>query len=96
MRRVCSEPSPFVLESSAVDSSYGRFSILGFDPVCTLTFDRTHQDPIERLANEIGCYSTCDADDRVPFVGGWVGFLSYEAGLGIERIRSWLAANRPA
>ena len=80
-------PGAFVLESSAVDSTSGRFTILGFDPVHSLAIDRGEPGAIGRLAEQVARYPACDGVQGVPFVGGWVGYLSYEAGLGIEGIR---------
>lgn len=76
----------FVLESSATDSTYGRFTVLGCDPVHNLTVEAGEQLPIDRLAACVGSYPGCEAVGGVPFVGGWVGYLSYEAGLGMEGI----------
>ncbi|HUU83656.1 MAG TPA: aminodeoxychorismate synthase component I [Phycisphaerae bacterium] len=78
---------PFVLESSASDPTYGRFTILGCDPVHTFTAERGEPLPIDGLAECARRYPACRSVDGVPFVGGWVGYLSYEAGLGIENIR---------
>jgi para-aminobenzoate synthetase component 1 len=86
-------PAPFVLESSAVDPTYGRFTVLGFDPVHTLTIDRDEPQPIDRLAEHAARYPACRSPQEVPFVGGWVGYLSYEAGLGIEGLRPTTTAD---
>jgi para-aminobenzoate synthetase component 1 len=80
------EPVPAVLESTAVDPTYGRFTILAYDPVHTLSLDRSEPGVIERLESWMAAFPACAASPEVPFVGGFVGFLSYEAGLGIEGI----------
>ena len=85
--------APFVLESSAVDPSYGRFTILGCDPVHSLAIGRNEPRPIDRLAERVARFPVCDQTREVPFVGGWVGYLSYEAGLSVEGLRATTATD---
>jgi len=77
-----------ILESSAPASGYARFSIFACDPVDAFVHD--HGDPgcpIRNLARHTAKYPpVLHAPVDLPFPGGWIGFLTYEAGLGIERI----------
>lgn len=90
-----SEREPFVLESAAPHPTYGRFTILGFDPVHSLAIDSAEPLPIDLLEATIARYPSCGGSEEVPFVGGWVGFLTYEAGLSIEGITATTASDIP-
>ncbi len=91
IRAVIDRSSPAILDSSAVHPEYGRYSILACDPAAVLRVDpgdrtdifdalRTHlqRTPMVKAAP--------DSPARSPFVGGWIGFLSYEAGRCLERL----------
>ena len=90
-----SQPHPFVLESSASDAGYGRYTILGCAPLHTLSLDRAEPRPIDRLAASLGRWPKGTSLPQVPFAGGWVGYLSYEAGLTIERLQPTTQADIP-
>jgi len=81
---------PAILESSLERSPHSRFSILACDPadefVCD---DSTPECPFRLLADHVRKHPVMpDADSDLPFLGGWIGFLTYEAGLRIEGIES--------
>ncbi|MCP4245910.1 MAG: aminodeoxychorismate synthase component I [bacterium] len=78
---------PFVLESVVGGSPGGRFTIMGCDPCARIEVGRDTSLPINELANAAARVPSCPTPAEVPFVGGWVGYISYEAGLGIEAIR---------
>ncbi len=84
---VANERQPFVLESSASAGSSGRYSFLGFDPVRSVVV-RTPSDSdwLAKLAAEIGPGDSRFRHRTLPFVGGWVGFISYAAGLSLENV----------
>lgn len=83
----CSQPDGFALESAASDPSYGRYTILGFDAVETVSLATVGAtDPITPLIDGRGRGLAAASPPPVPFAGGWVGFLSYEAGLAWDRI----------
>ncbi len=89
---------PVVLESSRCNNLYGRFSIMASDPVEVVSLvgegslTPESGDTLMALAAAIGKYpglaerSTCSEVGEIPFAGGWIGFLSYEAGLSMEGI----------
>lgn len=79
---------PAILESSRPINTYGRFSILAADPVEVISLvDGDSHDPIVALAAAMARYPGLPGlGVEVPFVGGWIGFLSYEAGLAVEGI----------
>jgi para-aminobenzoate synthetase component 1 len=74
---------PAILESSRPINTYGRFSILATDPVevISLVGGDSH-DPLGALAAAMARYPGLPGPTgEMPFVGGWIGFLGYEAGL---------------
>ncbi len=80
-------PGGFVLESSAPHQRGGRYSILGWNPVATVRIDESDGGNwLERLAERIGKGDARYARGDLPFVGGWVGFISYEAGPLLESV----------
>ena len=99
---ICSwaaERQPAILESSRHDKTYGRFSIFACNPVSDFELPAGAAGcPLEHLANALTAYpSSPTPPPPVPFAGGWIGFLSYEAGLSSERIAhpAWDAAPVP-
>ncbi len=79
---------PAMLESSASNSTYGRFSVYACAPAASFEH-AVEQDgcPIRRLDEHIRGFPQLRHEDaELPFLGGWIGFLSYEAGLAIERL----------
>ena len=80
---------PAILEGSNRTLPYARFSIFACDPVDEFVHQPTTRGgPFRRFAEQAGRYpvvSNCNAP--VPFVGGWIGYFGYEAGLTIEGIR---------
>ena len=80
--------SPAVLESSFHHESYGRFSIFACDPVDEFILPAGSPDcPFRGLARQAAGYPRVTGGDvPVPFVGGWIGYFAYEAGLAGEQI----------
>jgi len=66
----------------------GTVSYFGPAPVETFAFSRDDQgDPFERLDERLGQYRLTNPGELpVGFVGGWVGFLSYDLGRYVERL----------
>ncbi len=87
-------PQPAILESSLPGVSYGRYSIFAASPADVFEFGVDDAGcPLAAFAQRCGAYPRiAQVPAEVPFPGGWVGFLAYEAGLGIEgiaRATSW-------
>ncbi len=72
------------------DRTYGRFSIFADDPVEVLSVEHGVSDcPFSTLAHRVAAYpASATTDAPVPFLGGWIGFVTYEAGLTIEGLLS--------
>lgn len=76
---------PAILESSLDVGGYGRFSILAADPIREVRADRVEGDELVGLLRQLNI-ARCDGPESLPFCGGWIGHISYEAGLGLERV----------
>ena len=83
-----SEPQPFVLESTAPDHRDGRFSVLGFDPIENIESDASDGPRwLDDLEQHVGKGERRCGHPGLPFVGGWVGYVAYEAGPALENVR---------
>jgi len=87
---------PAVLETIRSAAMCGRFSIFASDPVEVFSIPEDQDDrqasPIRRLASRIARFPALESQlENVPLAGGWIGHLTYEAGLvgGHVPRRSW-------
>ena len=90
--RILGTDSPcFLLESAEGREHLARWSILGHHPVEAIECDASTTDPLDVLQREVASlrFATIGGLD-VPFAGGAVGFLSYEAVRHYERVPSAL------
>ena len=79
--------NPAVLESVAGDPIWGRWSVLACDPLEVLVLGQDHRgDPFEALANRLARYPAMENPTGLPFAGGWIGYISYEAGARVEHV----------
>ena len=90
LERVRTCPEYFILGDFS-PSYPGQYSYLGLGPVRIVAFDDIEKpeniDPFDLLDNSCGKYKLADDfSGPVPFVGGWVGFLSYDLNRYIERL----------
>lgn len=77
----------FILDSSQSNDGLGQWSFLGANPF------RVVDSTLEELRTVMEPYSIKN-DTEIPFVGGAVGFLSYDYGRQIETLPSHAAADR--
>ena len=98
--RFADEDTVFLLESAEAAERFGRYSFLGFDPKRTLSFrngvytvvdsDGVREvpaaDPFRGLAEIVGRKSVAPLPNLPAFVGGAVGFFSYDAVRYLERL----------
>lgn len=90
----------FILESVETGKNFGRYSFIGAKPfaaltsTCTTTKVTNSQGttcltgpPLKALQDFLERYSFPPLGDLPPFIGGAVGYLSYEAVSTFERIR---------
>jgi anthranilate synthase component 1 len=98
--RFAGEENFFLLESAEADEQFGRYSFLGFDPKRTLSYrdgaytvvdsdgvrEVAASDPFRGLAEIVGKRSVAPLPHLPAFVGGAVGFFSYDAVRYLERL----------
>jgi len=93
---LANEPAPVMLDSSAADSRYGRYSVIACRASQTITvrdgkvFDAAgHEHPGETVLDALrGSLGRVRADgpSPAPYGPGWIGFVGYEFGRYIERL----------
>ena len=103
--RFAEEDTVFLLESAEAAERFGRYSFLGFDPKRTLSYrngvftvvdsDGVREvpaaDPFRGLAEIVGQKSVAPLPNLPAFVGGAVGFFSYDAVRYLEKLPAELA-----
>src|ERR687886_2269925 len=91
--RFAGEDNVFLLESAEAAERFGRYSFLGFDPKRTLSYrgglytvvdadgvrEMSARDPFRGLAQIVGRKSVAPLPNLPAFVGGVVGYFSYDA-----------------
>jgi len=87
LERLDNRPGVFVMGDFG-RRGVGRFSYLGLKPAEQVLFEKYGEgDPFEILNREIQRFQLDKTQDLpAPFVGGWVGYLSYDLGRYIERL----------
>src|SRR5918911_1824275 len=98
--RFASEENVFLLESAEAAERFGRYSFLGFDPKRTLSYrdgiytivdadgvrEVAAKDPFRGLAALVGKKSVAPLPNLPAFVGGAVGYFSYDAVRYLEKL----------
>lgn len=78
---------PAILESVAGSRTSGRWSVFACDPLEVLIVEQDRLgDPFEVVTAGLARWPHVENNTGLPFVGGWIGYISYEAGAGIENI----------
>jgi anthranilate synthase component 1 len=94
------EENVFLLESAEAAERFGRYSFLGFDPKRTLSYgdgiytivdadgvrEVAAKNPFSGLAELVGKKSVAPLPNLPAFVGGAVGYFSYDAVRYLERL----------
>jgi len=98
--RFSGEDTVFLLESAESAERFGRYSFLGFDPKRTLSYrdgvytvvdadgvrEVPAKDPFRGLVEIVGKKSVAPLPNLPAFVGGAVGYFSYDAVRYLERL----------
>lgn len=80
---------PAILESLDSPGGYGRYSVYCCDPVKVFELASADDDPFGPLEKVISRYPRVTSrPEQPPFVGGWIGYFAYEAGLAMEGMSS--------
>ncbi len=93
---LAAEPLPAMLDSSALDTRYGRYSILACRPVEVITLREGRatdslgrtlpgEGPLEALGAMLAAPAV-EGTSPVPYGPGWIGYIGYEFGRCLERL----------
>ncbi|MGH3086082.1 MAG: anthranilate synthase component I [Rubrobacteraceae bacterium] len=98
--KFANEDNVFLLESAEAAERFGRYSFLGFDPKRTLSYrngvytvvdadgvrEAPARDPFRGLAEIVGRKTVAPLPNLPAFVGGAVGYFSYDSARYLERL----------
>lgn len=82
LRRVVGRlPHAVMLESVAHSKTFGRYSIYAWSPARVMVGQPGGEsDPFDQLRTVSGPWANLESGSELPFIGGWIGYLAYEAG----------------
>ena len=79
------EENSFILDSAMDEKKLGRFSFISSNPFKVLKYKNTLNNPLDNLQEELKKYKV-ENKTHLPFIGGAVGYLSYDLGNYIEKL----------
>lgn len=79
------EYDSFILDSAMDKEKLGRYSFISSQPFKVLKYKDTDENPLEILKEELNKYRVTN-DTNFPFIGGAVGYLSYDLGNYMEEL----------
>ena len=79
------EKDSFILDSSMDKEKLGRYSFISSNPFKILKYKNSSENPLDSFREELNKYKTVN-NTHLPFVGGAVGYLSYDIGNYIEKL----------
>ena len=79
------EDNSFILDSAMDANKLGRYSFIGFNPFKVIKYKNTIENPLDSLRSELNKYKVKNST-HLPFIGGAVGYLSYDLGNYIENL----------
>lgn len=81
---------PAILETTLPPAEDTGYSVFACDPMEEFVLQASAVAcPFRAFARHVGAYPTVVSEGvDLPFVGGWIGYFTYEAGLTIEKIGS--------
>ena len=85
--------TPALLESLGGHPVYGRWSVFACDPCDVFVVAPDYVgDPLAALSAHLARYPQGENPLGLPFAGGWIGYVSYEAGARLEGVYPACAA----
>lgn len=79
-------PGAFFLDSGMNEAGMGKKSYIGYSPKKIIVIDKKNDNPWAELENEYLAVASDEYSKEYPFVGGWVGYLSYDLGRSLEKV----------
>lgn len=79
------ESNSFILDSAMDKNKLGRYSFISSNPFKILKYKNSDNNPLDELKKELNKYKVKN-DTNLPFIGGAVGYLSYDLGNYIEKL----------
>ncbi len=79
------DKNSFILDSAMDREKLGRYSFISSNPFKVLKYKNTDQNPLDYLQEELNKYKGSN-NTKLPFIGGAVGYLSYDLGNYIENL----------
>ncbi|WP_042275190.1 aminodeoxychorismate synthase component I [[Clostridium] dakarense] len=79
------EKDSFILDSAMDPKKLGRYSFIGCNPFKVLKYKNSESNPLDNLQKELDRYKV-ENNTHLPFIGGAVGYLSYDLGNYIEKL----------
>jgi para-aminobenzoate synthetase component I len=75
----------FILDSAMDENKLGRYSFISAKPFKILKYKNSNENPLNSLKEELSKYNVTNNSD-LPFIGGAVGYLSYDLGNYMEKL----------
>ncbi|MBO3445001.1 aminodeoxychorismate synthase component I [Clostridium sp. CCUG 7971] len=79
------EKDSFILDSAMDPKKLGRYSFIGSNPFKVLKYKNSENNPLDNLQIELDKHKVKN-NTHLPFIGGAVGYLSYDLGNYIEKL----------
>ena len=79
------DKNSFILDSAMDKQKLGRYSFISSNPFEILKYKNTKENPLDNLQRELNKYKV-ENNTHLPFIGGAVGYLSYDLGNYIEKL----------
>lgn len=73
------EENSFILDSAMDPKKLGRYSFISSNPFKVIKYKNTLNNPLDNLQEELNKYKV-ENNTSLPFIGGAVGYLSYDLG----------------
>ncbi len=73
------EENSFILDSAMDSKKLGRYSFISSNPFKVIKYKNTLNNPLDNLQEELNKYKV-ENNTSLPFIGGAVGYLSYDLG----------------